>query len=271
MRTGMQGFGKTLAGSAVFHALLFTLAFLVFNTESGRVFITPVYTVDLLPGPKGRDTAAARPETAPPPAEEQARPAPEAPAKQSAPTVKIKEKTPSIDEALKSINEKVKKRKDEESVTSSIEDIRKRVEAKKEASARLSRLKDELNTRESIPEAAPAPKRPPRESGAKTGSAGGSLESKYPAYYGIIRDRVQQNWIYPPGAKDSKAAVIISLKIARSGKILDASVEKSSGNQAFDDSLLSAVWKASPFPPLPVEFEGNHLETGLRFCPGCQQ
>lgn len=275
MKSDMQGFGKTLAGSAVFHAILFTLAFFVFGTDSGRVFITPVYTVDLVPGPRGNDAGEARPEPAPAVREETAKPErQEAPAAKSAPapTVKIKEKTASVDDALKSITEKVKKRTDEADLSTSIEDIRKRVEAKKEATAKLSRLREDLNTRDSRPAAPEAAKRPsPRESTARTGSAGAGLESKYPAYYGIIRDRVQQNWIYPPGAKDSHAAVIISLKIARSGKILDASVEKSSGNPVFDESLLSAVWKASPFPPLPAEFEGNYLETGLRFCPGCQQ
>ncbi|OGP15714.1 MAG: protein TolA [Deltaproteobacteria bacterium GWA2_55_10] len=275
MKSEMKGFGKTLAGSAIFHALLFTLAFFVFGTESGRVFISPVYTVDLVPGPKGKDAGAARPEPAP--AVKEQAPLPEAkqeaPAvKQSAPTVKIKEKPASIDNALKAISEKVQRRNDEEAVSSSIDDIRKRVEAKKEANAKLSKLREELSTSESRPAPTEAAMRAakPGNAPARAGSTGGSLESKYPAYYGIIRDRVQQNWIYPPGTRESKTSVIISLKIARSGKILDASVEKSSGNTVFDESLLSAVWKASPFPPLPVEFEGNYLETGIRFCPGCQ-
>lgn len=281
MRIGMQGFGKTLAGSAAFHAILFALAFFVFGTEQGRVFIAPVYTVDLVPGPKAQapkpDTApAAKKEPAPVAKEAPAEPEPaqKTPVSKSAPTVKIKEKPASIDEAVKALSDKVQRRKDEEALTSSIEDIKKRVEAKKEASERLSQLREELSTREQKQAPAPeAAKKPSAQAttAARTPSAGGRIESKYPAYYGIIRDRVQQNWIYPPGTKDSRASVIISLKIARNGKILDASVEKSSGNTVFDESLLSAVWKASPFPPLPAEFEGNYLETGLRFCPGCQQ
>src|SRR3972149_4979022 len=113
MKSDMQGFGKTLAGSAVFHAILFTLAFFVFGTDSGRGFITPVYTVDLVPGPRGNDAGEAGPNPGPEVKEETTKPEQhEEPAAKSppAPTVKIKEKTASVDEELKGITKKGKRR-----------------------------------------------------------------------------------------------------------------------------------------------------------------
>ncbi|HBG47193.1 MAG TPA: cell envelope integrity protein TolA [Deltaproteobacteria bacterium] len=277
MNTPMKGFGRTVAGSAIFHAALISLAVFVFGSEAKRAFITPVYTVDLVqsPGPRAERTEKrapkeipARKEAAAKAPDEAASRAQAAPEK-SAQTVKIKEKSPSVDQAVKSISDKLRNRKNDELVDGRVDDIRKKLQAEEERRKRLAKLKDEISSREAArveTKAAPPLPTQAREYGAGQRP---NLESRYPAYYGVIKARVENNWVYPPGLKDRSISVIVSIRIARSGKILEAAVEKSSGNQAFDESLLSAVWKASPFPPLPVEFEGNYLETGLRFCPGC--
>lgn len=267
----LNGFGKTLAGSVIFHAALLAAALLY--AGANKVFITPVYTVDLVTGDPGRAVQQARP--APEPVEEPAqRPAPPAEHKAEAVQVskdalKVKEK-PSVEDALKTIQKKVEKRKDEALVASSIDDLRKKMEASRQSRDKVAQLKEELASRSSAPRAeaakpAPAPPKNPATGGRA------SLEAKYPAYYGVIKDKVQENWIYPQGLKDNKISVIVSIKIERSGKLVEAAVEKSSGNKAFDDSLLKAIKKSAPFPPLPVDLEGSFLETGLRFCPGCAQ
>jgi TolA protein len=197
--------------------------------------------------------------------------------KASAEAVKIKAKAkPSVDEALKKIEKKVERKQGEAMVASSIDDLKKKLETERQARGeRVSRLKEEIGSRPATakPQETRAALKP--QSSAALNPAGGAskanLEAKYPAYYGVIRDKVQDNWIYPEGLKDNKISVIVSIKIARTGRLLDVSVEKSSGDPAFDSSLLKAVRKAAPFPPLPVDLEGSFLETGLRFCPGCVQ
>lgn len=271
----MNGFGKTLAGSVILHAALLAAVALVFASGASRVFITPVYTVDLVaqgprPGP-APIAEAVKEEPAPPePAVQKAAPRAE-PVKVSPEAIKVKEK-PSVDDALKKIEKKVERRKDEALVASSIDDLKKKIETERQSrNERVSKLKEEISSRSATPKAA-APALKPQASTAQNpagGSAKADLERKYPAYYGVIRDKVQDNWIYPEGLKDGAISVIVSIKIARTGKLLDVSVEKSSGDQAFDASLLKAVKKAAPFPPLPVDMEGSFLETGLRFCPGC--
>jgi TonB family protein len=269
----MNGFGKTLAGSVILHAALLAAAAFLFASGANRVFITPVYTVDLVaqgPRPGPAPSAEAVKEEPAPAQPVQATPKAE-PVKVSPEALKVKEK-PSVNDALKKIEKNVERRKDEALVASSIDDLKKKMEAARQArNERVSKLKEEIGSR-ATPKAA-SPSRPQTSTAQNPagGAAKADLERKYPAYYGVIRDKVQDSWIYPEGLKDDKISVIVSIKIARTGKLLDVSVEKSSGDQAFDASLLKAVKKAAPFPPLPVDLEGSFLETGLRFCPGCAQ
>lgn len=272
----MSGFGKTLAGSVILHAALIALAALLYASGAGRVFITPVYTVDLVSSGPAAPKAAAEPIKEETPLPEPAKP--EEPLekkaaghKTPAETLKVKEE-PSVDAALKKIEKKVERRKDQSLVDTSIEDLRKKMEAeKKSREERVSKLRQELASRQEPAKPAPASKPQAAAVNPAGGAPKANLETKYPAYYGLLRDKVQENWIYPEGLKDDRISVIVSIKIARTGKLLDVAVEKSSGDQAFDSSLLKAVRKAAPFPPLPVDMEGSFLETGLRFCPGCAQ
>ena len=270
----MNGFGKTLAGSIILHAALLAAVALLFASGASRVFITPVYTVDLVaqgprPGP-APIAEAVKEEPAPPvPLAKAALKA--EPLKVSPEAIKVKEK-PSVDDTIKKLEKKVERRKDEALVASTIDDLKKKMEAERQSrDARVSKLREEIGSRAASPKAAPALK--PQTSAPQNPASGASkvdLEKKYPAYFGVIKSYVDENWQYPIGVNDS-IEIIVSVKIARTGKLLDVSVEKSSGDKAFDASLLKAVKKAAPFPPLPVDMEGSFLETGLRFCPGCEQ
>lgn len=298
----MKGFGRVVWVSALLHAGIAVVAALLFNSEPKRVFINPVQMVDLVAEPKPkREKAApqqpkqAAPEKAPapvekPPAPEVKKPPPVPPPKEAkkpeaapkestAQSVKIKEKeapkppsASSIDDSLHSISESVRKREDKQTVSSKVEEIKKKLEEEEARRERLSKLRAEISSRE--PAKAPEAKTGAAPAQAEERPSGGSVkafEDKYPAYYTIIKARIDDNWTYPQSLKEGRVSLIVSIKIARSGELMNASVEVSSGNPVFDESLVSAVWRAAPFPPLPADFEGNFLETGLRFCPGCAQ
>ncbi len=82
-------------------------------------------------------------------------------------------------------------------------------------------------------------------------------------YYGIIRYRVLERWVYTGKAVDRlEAEVLISL--SKQGGVQKQSIVKSSGNPDFDRSVLRAIAKASPFPPPP---EGVDTEIQFRFRP----
>lgn len=82
-------------------------------------------------------------------------------------------------------------------------------------------------------------------------------------YYGIIRYRVLERWVYTGKAIGRlEAEVLISL--SKQGGVQKQSIVKSSGNPDFDRSVLRAIAKASPFPPPP---EGVDTEIQFRFRP----
>lgn len=277
-----RGIFKTLAGSIIFHAVIISAGLFLFEAGSKRDFFTPVYTVEII-APSSVSGPASTPEAAETPvaeAIEEKGPAKEE-KKAEAKTEKVRVKeSASVSEALKKVEERVRKKTEEASVSSRIEEIKKRQEERaRETGSRLSELRKELGSK--VDKAGPAPSANDSKSiaksakgpasGAATSTGGGNLKSRYPAYYSIIHDRIKDNWLYPEGFDYKKISVIVSIKIDRSGSLLESVLEESSGNKRFDESLMNAIQKASPFPPLPHEFEGKYLETGLRFCPGCPE
>ncbi len=175
-------------------------------------------------------------------------------------TAKLHEKE--LSTALSKIKEKVRLNEERRLLASKIEAIKER-EAAEERARRLAKIRGAIK-------AAPAEKTTPSPPAAtSTGAKSTDMNIRYKAYFSLIRDHVQNNWIVPESFDDEKVSVIVSIRIDRGGELIKSWVEKGSGSRQFDNSLLKAVQKASPFPPLPADFTEDILETGLRFCPRC--
>lgn len=88
-------------------------------------------------------------------------------------------------------------------------------------------------------------------------------------YNAEIWHRIQKNWAFSEemarGEKGLEGIVI--MKIMRDGEIRDIWFEKRSGNAYFDDSVLKAIKKSNPLPPLPDGFLGPYYDVGVRFSP----
>ena len=80
-------------------------------------------------------------------------------------------------------------------------------------------------------------------------------------YYALVEAKIRQQWIYPE-TLDTDLETVVSIRVAKDGSITIEKVEKGSGNQLFDRSVLRAVTMASPLPP-PLK----EMEIGLRFRP----
>ncbi len=106
--------------------------------------------------------------------------------------------------------------------------------------------------------------------GGVGGWGGGNFDLSsfpYTYYLQIIQDRISTNWftsLLDPGVSGQWQCVVF-FKIFRDGRITDLQVESSSNLRSFDLSALRAVQNASPFPPLPKEFEGEYLGIHLIF------
>jgi colicin import membrane protein len=78
---------------------------------------------------------------------------------------------------------------------------------------------------------------------------------------------IQRNWAFSEemvgSRKDLEA--IVNIKIMRNGEIRDIYFDTKTGLGLFDESVLKAVKKSNPLPPLPEGFLGPYYDVGLRF------
>jgi colicin import membrane protein len=82
-------------------------------------------------------------------------------------------------------------------------------------------------------------------------------------YVLYIQEKVQRSWIRPPGSA-SELSCTVEVRLIPSGEVIDAQIARSSGNPAFDRSVESAVFKASPLP-VPPDSEVMEQFRLLRF------
>ncbi len=271
-------FLKAVAFSLLLHVVIISVSAVMFRRGAKDIYISPAYTVNLV-------------------GQAPARPATDVVAGNAKALARTPEKSKATTPA-KTTSSAIKKTKAEkgakkataEKALSTVESAVKRIEHKLEKNA-AERLSSRASDRGALDEKIEKIRKDIRTRGTNRNSVDGrasangskagaavnaglsmaTLESNHPAYYSAITERVQSNWAFPEARDNRELSVIVSIRIKRDGGLLDAWVEKTSGSALFDESLLNAVRRASPFPPLPDGFSGNFLETGLRFCPNCSR
>jgi protein TonB len=87
--------------------------------------------------------------------------------------------------------------------------------------------------------------------------AGASTRAKDAYLWQVIRKFSQ----YLPDLRDKNegGTVVLRFVIARDGRLVEASIAKSSGVVALDRGLLDSLRAASPYPPLPPEIPGSQV------------
>lgn len=116
--------------------------------------------------------------------------------------------------------------------------------------------------------AAPAPAPLGRPSGSPAGVASLALDvSDFPFTYYLrqIQQKVSEKWVPPARPAERGLHVVVLFEISRDGRVTNPKVEKSSGNAWYDQSALRAVMEATPFPPLPQEFQAPSLRVHFGF------
>ena len=84
----------------------------------------------------------------------------------------------------------------------------------------------------------------------------------------LIRQRVERAWIRP-GTVAAGISCVVRVRLVPGGEVVDARVVRSSGNAAFDRSVESAVYKASPLPlPTDTQMFEYFRELEFTFKPG---
>lgn len=285
VRHSRNGFGKVLTGSFIAHAAVIAIVLLAYRNDAKKVF-TPVYNVSLVdpsaltdktsikehtpaPAAAPQKNAGKKPDkkesllkkAAPKKPPEPQRAAPVTAQRVSAPAPV--EKAPSVEDAIARLKKSVKEREERSAVDARIEALKKRHPASGgDARAGLA-ARHAPGAKEAAGADTPGELKAATPTGAMT-------PGKNTAYSNLVATRVQEQWIYPAEFKRDKISVIVSIRIGKNGNLLAAWVEQSSGSLRFDDSLIDAIKKAAPFPPLPHDMDMDSFELGLRFCPYCK-
>ncbi len=132
----------------------------------------------------------------------------------------------------------------------------------------LDRTIEELRRKVAQTERA-APARPDMTARLSTPSGGMSdsdLNRRMGVYYAVLWNRIRSQWALPADLTRGQALeAVVHARILRSGEITGLEFEKRSGNRFFDESVLRAMQKAAPFPPLPEWIPDRMIDVGIRF------
>jgi TonB family protein len=135
--------------------------------------------------------------------------------------------------------------------------------AQKEPAAPKAKPQPKTKTPDKKPQSTGGPVVPNLPQGMKVLAAEGvSPEGSY--YLGMILTKISQHWRNPYQGGKQVIRSTIYFKIDRQGNLLEANLEKSSGDALFDQAAIRAVYQAKTFPPFPQEMKlsvlGVHFE-----------
>ncbi len=79
-----------------------------------------------------------------------------------------------------------------------------------------------------------------------------------------LSEAIRRNWLRPPGA--DTFTCLLKVRMQQTGQVINATIVSTCGSPILDDSVVSAVYKASPLP-LPSEPSAFLSELTFRFKP----
>jgi TonB family protein len=106
-----------------------------------------------------------------------------------------------------------------------------------------------------------------QQGGPRSSADGAQVGLARRLYYTEIWNAIRRQWALPEFLKSQHLETVLVVVVRRDGKVLDLRVEKSSGNDVYDESARRAVRKAEPLPPFPAIYSPAQEEIGLRFRP----
>lgn len=99
---------------------------------------------------------------------------------------------------------------------------------------------------------------------AASGSSAGNLAIRL--YIMEAETLIKSRWSYPDAIASQKdIEAVVLLKVKKDGTVLETSFIKRSGNTIFDQSVLNAIEKAKPLPPLPEGYDKNYEDIEINF------
>lgn len=104
---------------------------------------------------------------------------------------------------------------------------------------------------------------PEEQEGAEDGDPDGdSATAEGERYFGLLQSQVRRHYNVAdtiPESERLRLNTLVTVRLGRTGEVLDVSLSKPSGNDLFDSAVITAVRKAAPFSPPP-----EHLRETLQ-------
>ncbi len=85
-------------------------------------------------------------------------------------------------------------------------------------------------------------------------------------YIAMMQQAVQSHWKVPAGVDSATPDPLVEMTLRRDGSVLSARITESSGNASLDQTLINAIYAASPFQLPKQQFEAFSTNQ-LRFRP----
>lgn len=155
--------------------------------------------------------------------------------------------------------ERKRKAEQEKKAKADAEKKRKAAEAKKKADAERKRKEAEAQQ---------LAEKQAREAGIAAQLAAEQDASETSRVVAEIQNKIQRNWLRPAGTAELGLKCKLRVRLANSGSVLLVQVMQSSGNGAFDRSVVAAVHKADPLPmPSSARLQANFRDINFEFDP----
>lgn len=136
---------------------------------------------------------------------------------------------------------------------------------------RLTELRSKMQERKSDA----APQEQPRPANTSSGRVGASsADAEMSRWFELVKNKVNTHWSLLGDQTKLDKITVVGVQITEEGKLIEASIDSSSGDKLFDNSALRAVFHAAPFPPVPQDVSEKIKQSGglaLRFTPGGMQ
>ncbi|MCB0335496.1 MAG: TonB C-terminal domain-containing protein [Bdellovibrionales bacterium] len=93
---------------------------------------------------------------------------------------------------------------------------------------------------------------------------GGALRSpEWFLYKDKLVAHIKQHWVWQE--LEPPLVAVVQVNISRTGEITAVSVERKSGNKAYDEAVEKAVWDANPAPPAIPELYDDFKVVRIEF------
>lgn len=87
-------------------------------------------------------------------------------------------------------------------------------------------------------------------------------------YLTQIMAAIRRNWfaVYPEAAKTGmRGEVILQFRVTKQGVVAKVVYNGQSSSRALNEAAVAAISASNPFPSLPAEFRGDHVDLQMRF------